>query len=99
MKLSDYRGKVVVLTFWATWCGPCMQMVPHERELVRRMEGKSFVLLGVNGDEDKERLRRQSKEQQIHWRSFYDGGPGGPISRSWNVKGWPAVFVLDRAGT
>jgi hypothetical protein len=85
MKLSDYRGKVVVVTFWATWCGPCVAMAPHERELIRRMEGKPFVLLGVNGDEDEERMRYQSRELQITWRSFYDGGPDGPISRSWNV--------------
>jgi thiol-disulfide isomerase/thioredoxin len=98
MRLSDYRGKVVVLTFWATWCGPCVAMMPHERELIRRMEGKPFVLLGVNGDEDKERMRYQSKELQITWRSFYDGGPDGPISRSWDVRGWPMVVVLDRDG-
>jgi peroxiredoxin len=98
MKLSDYRGKVVVVTFWATWCSPCVAMVPHERELIRRMEGKPFALLGVNGDEDRERMRYQSKELQITWRSFYDGGPDGPISRSWNVQGWPTVVVLDRDG-
>lgn len=98
MKLSEYRGKVVVLSFWATWCGPCISMVPHERELVRRMEGKPFVLLGVNGDEDKERLRYRSKELQINWRSFYDGGPHGPISSSSDVHGWPMVVVLDRDG-
>jgi len=98
MKLSDHRGKVVVVTFWATWCGPCVAMAPHERELIRRMEGKPFTLLGVNGDEDKERMRYQSKELQITWRSFYDGGPDGPISRSWNVQSWPTVVVLDRYG-
>jgi len=98
MRLSDTRGKVVVLSFWATWCGPCMAMIPHERELVHRLEGKPFVLLGVNGDEDKERLRFQTKEHQINWRSFYDGGPLGPISRSWNVHGWPTVFVIDAGG-
>ena len=98
MKLSDNRGKVVVLSFWATWCGPCMQMVPHERELVHRLEGKPFVLLGVNGDEGQERLRFQTKEHQINWRSWYDGGPNGPISQSWYVRGWPTVFVIDRDG-
>ncbi len=98
MKLSDYRGKVVVLSFWATWCGPCMMLVPQERELVRRMVGKPFVLLGVNGDEDKDRLMYQIKEHQINWRSFYAGGPYGPICRDWNVEGWPTVYVIDRNG-
>jgi thiol-disulfide isomerase/thioredoxin len=98
MKLSDYRGKVVVLTFWATWCGPCMQMIPHERELVHRLEGKPFVLLGINGDEDRDRLRSQVKEHLVNWHSWYDGGPHGSISSRWAIQGWPTVFVLDRAG-
>ena len=57
IRLSDYRGKVVVLSFWATWCSPCMSMVPHEQELVERMKGKPFVFLGISGDEDRERLK------------------------------------------
>jgi len=43
-------------------------------------------------------LRFQTKEHQISWRSWYDGGPDGPISRSWNVQGWPTVFVIDGDG-
>ncbi|MDR3622139.1 MAG: TlpA disulfide reductase family protein [Paludisphaera borealis] len=98
MKLSEHRGKVVVLSWWATWCSPCMALVPHERELVRRMEGKPFVLLGVNGDEDRGRLEHQMKANGVSWRSWYDGGPDGPISTRWNVTGWPTVYVLDRDG-
>src|ERR671930_271312 len=51
MKLSDYRGKVVVLDFWANWCGFCRQMYPYERELVKRLQNEPFVMLGVNGDD------------------------------------------------
>lgn len=98
MRLSDFRGKIVALVWWATWCGPCMGMVSHERELIRRMEGRPFVLLGVNGDEDKGRLEYQMKERGIDWRSWYEGGPDGPISRRWNIKAWPTVFVLDSEG-
>ena len=43
MKLSDFRGRVVVVSFWATWCGPCMGPVPHEREMVKRLGGKPLV--------------------------------------------------------
>ena len=98
LRLSDFRGKVVVLVFWATWCPPCMAMVPHERAMVRRLEGQPFVLLGVNGDESRERLKYQVSELDIHWRSWYDGGPDGPISNHWNVKSWPTVFVIDSGG-
>jgi thiol-disulfide isomerase/thioredoxin len=52
LRLSDYRGKVVVLTFWGTWCGPCMAMVPDERKLVERYAAKPFAIVGVNSDSD-----------------------------------------------
>jgi thiol-disulfide isomerase/thioredoxin len=98
MRLSDHRGKVVVLVWWATWCGPCMAMVPHERELVRRMAGKPFVLLGVNCDEDKGRLKYQMERNGVTWRSWLDGGPDGAISRRWNIDSWPTIYVLDTEG-
>jgi thiol-disulfide isomerase/thioredoxin len=50
MKLSEYRGKVTLVVFWATWCGPCMAMVKHERDLVKQCEGKPFAIVGINGD-------------------------------------------------
>src|SRR4051794_21929179 len=54
MKLSECRGKVIVVSFWATWCGPCMGMVPDEKALVERMKGRPFALIGVNCDDDRE---------------------------------------------
>jgi thiol-disulfide isomerase/thioredoxin len=99
-KLSDYRGKVVLLVFWASWCGPCMGSVPHERELVERFKDRPFVLVGVNGDESKENAAKAVKEAKIPWRSFWNGkeGPGGPIATAWNVRGWPTVYVIDHKG-
>ena len=97
LKLSDYRGKVVVLDFWASWCGPCMAMVPHERELVKRLEGKPFVFLGVNADENREDLKKTRESNRMSWRSFIDGRLG-PISRERNIKYFPTVFVLDDKG-
>src|SRR5438105_9037394 len=48
LKLSDYRGKVVLLDFWGFWCAYCLRYIPHEKDLVRQYEGRPFVLLGVN---------------------------------------------------
>lgn len=98
MSLSDYRGNVVVLSFWATWCGPCMAMVPHERALVERLAGKPFVLLGINGDEDRTRAKKVVERERISWRSWWNGGENGPIATRWNVDAWPTVYVLDRDG-
>jgi thiol-disulfide isomerase/thioredoxin len=100
LKLSDYRGKVVLLVFWAGWCGPCMADVPHEKELVERFKGRPFVLLGVNGDTTTRDALKAVKEKEIPWRSFWNGPDvwRGPIANAWNISGWPTVYVLDESG-
>ena len=99
-KLSDYRGKVVMLSFWGSWCGPCMELVPHERELIERYRGKPFVIVGVNADPDKDNLKPVLEQNQITWRSFWCGekGPIGPIPQTWNIGFWPSVYLIDHAG-
>ena len=96
-KLSDYRGKVVVLDFWALWCGPCMQLVPHEIELVKRLKDMPFAMIGVDFDATKEELKKGEKENGIIWRSFHDGRQG-PIGEKWHISAIPAIFVLDAKG-
>jgi hypothetical protein len=75
-------------------------MYPHERSLVKRLEGKPFALIGVNSDVDKSELKKVMKEEGITWRSFWNGsnGTGGPISKAWNVHGWPTIYVLNEKG-
>jgi len=75
-------------------------MFPHERSLVKRLEGKPFALIGVNSDTDKEDCKKKNEKEQITWRSFWNGpkGTGGPISAEWNVQGWPTIYVLDHKG-
>ena len=74
-------------------------MYPHERSLVTRLEGKPFVLLGVNSDADREKLKEVLTKEKITWRSFWDGGKiGGPIATRWNVEMWPTVYLLDHRG-
>ena len=76
-----------------------MAMVPHERSLVKRLEGKPFVLLGVNFDESKEEQKKTETDKMITWRSWFDGRNKGPIGTEWNVRGLPTVYVLDAKGT
>ena len=99
-KLSDYRGKVVLLSFWATWCGPCMALVPHEREIVERLKDKPFALIGVNADTDKAKLKAEMAKAGITWRSFWCGekGEDSDLPKAWNVTGWPTVYLLDHQG-
>ena len=99
-KLSDGRGKVVVLAFWASWCGPCMAMVPHEIKLAARLKDEPFALIGVNGDADRGQAREAAAKAKMTWPSFWDGPTDGdgPVCRAWNVREWPTVYVLDAAG-
>lgn len=96
-RLSDYRGKVVLLVFWASWCGPCMAAVPAEKALAEKYRDRPFVLLGVNGDGDTASARKAVMKNEIPWRSFWNGGDER-ISRAWNVRGWPTVYLIDHAG-
>jgi hypothetical protein len=75
-------------------------MYPHERSLVKKLEGKPFALIGVNSDKDLTELKKTLEEEKITWRSFWNGkdGTGGPISTEWNVHGWPTLFVIDHKG-
>jgi hypothetical protein len=75
-------------------------MYPHERSLVKRLENEPFTLIGINSDEDREKLKPVLEKEQITWRSFWNGGStGGPISTAWNVHGWPTIYVFDAQGT
>lgn len=99
-KLSDYRGKVVMLSFWASWCGPCMALIPHEREIVKKFESRPFALIGVNGDVEKRSLQALMDRENITWRSFWSGtkGPGGDIPQKWTVQTWPTIYLIDHTG-
>ena len=99
LKLSDYRGKVVLVVFWASWCGPCMADVPHERELVDRFQGQPFAIVGVNGDGDRQAAREAMTKTSMTWRSFWSSeGSRGPIPNLWNVHSWPTLYLLDAHG-
>ncbi len=98
-RLSDFRGKIVVLTFSGNWCGPCRAMYPHERALVERMKGEHFALLSVNTDEKKETLQDAIKRGEVTWRCWWDRSTTGPICDTWHIVSFPTVFVIDREGT
>jgi peroxiredoxin len=96
IRLSNLRGKVVVLDFWATWCPPCRVMIPHERELVKKRAGKPFVFLGISADEDLDELRQVMTTERITWPTIHAGG--SPLLRQYGITHLPTIFVLDRDG-
>lgn len=75
-------------------------MYPHERSLVKRLADKPFALIGVNSDRDLAKLAPRLAQENITWRSFWNGpeGPRGRISARWNVRGWPTLYLIDHQG-
>ena len=75
-------------------------MYPHERSLVKRLANKPFALIGINSDKDLKKLKTRITEENISWRSFWNGPEGtqGPISTEWNVRGWHTIYILDHKG-
>ncbi len=96
-KLSDLKGKVVVLDIWATWCGPCRAMIPHERELVAKLKDKPFVLVSVSADQKKDALTEFLKDEKMPWTHWWEGD--GPNLKAWNVRYFPTIYVIDAKGT
>jgi hypothetical protein len=73
-------------------------MYPHERSLVKKLADKPFVLLGVNTDSSKAELKQAMQQEQITWRSWFQGSTDGPISRLYKIEGYPTLFLLDHKG-
>jgi thiol-disulfide isomerase/thioredoxin len=109
LKLSEFRGNVTLLVYWATWCGPCMAMVPHERELAEKLKNRPFAIVGINGDvlgeqqlpdgrkvDATAKVKATVEKEKITWRSFKNGQ--FDVGLRWNVRSWPTVYLLDPRG-
>jgi peroxiredoxin len=99
LTLSTYRGHVVLLYFWGSWCPHCRDHAPRIRQLVERMRGQPFAVLGVDSDADPALARQFLAQQQLGFPNWYDGDAvTGAIASKWNVVQWPMTYLLDHQG-
>lgn len=97
IRLTDYRGKVVVLSFWFPGCGPCIAMAPKEQNLVEKYRDQPFALIGVCRDDDVTAAKKVADEHGMAWPSVDDGQPG-QVTDAYNVLSWPTFHVVDAEG-
>ena len=97
LRLSEYRGDVVMVNFWATWCGPCRQEMPLLDELYSRYERVGFSLLGVNIDDDSRKAMNMVSELGVSFPVLFDARK--EVSKLYEVNAMPVTVLIDREGT
>ncbi len=97
IRLSEYRGDIVMINFWATWCGPCRQEMPLLDELYGRYQRVGFNLLGINIDDDSRRAMAMVNELGISFPVLFDEDK--KVSKLYEVETMPLTILLDREGT
>jgi len=95
-RLEDYRGKVVLVNFWATWCGPCREEMPTIASLKKKLAGRPFAVLAVNVDEPESRVRAFLEKMPLDFPTVLD--PEGRTTKAWKVRILPATFLIAPSG-
>ena len=100
ISLQDYRGKVVLLDFWAAWCGPCLGEMPNVKRVYNTYKDQGFDIIGVSLDTDETRLRNYLKKNNIQWRQIFSGQKWrSPLVRQYHIRSIPAPWLIARDGT
>jgi thiol-disulfide isomerase/thioredoxin len=96
MKLSQYRGQVVMLNFWASWCGPCRQEMPLLESIQKKYKPLGFTLVGINVEPDSAEAEKFLKQTPVSFPVAFDRK--SDISKLFKVKGMPSTVIVDRKG-
>jgi tetratricopeptide (TPR) repeat protein len=97
--LDKLRGKIVLLDFWASWCGPCREDMPEVRKIWKQYSGENFVMIGINLDRDQRAFDKYVREQGVSWPQYFDGGGwNNKVSRLYGVHAIPHTVLIDQDG-
>ena len=96
LSLEAYRGQVVLLDFWATWCGPCIAEMPNVKRTYEKYKDQKFQIIGISLDRSMGPLKAYIKKEKLEWLHHWDNN--GRISSMYKVRGIPSTFLIDGEG-
>ena len=96
LSLTQYHGQVVLLDFWATWCGPCIAEIPNVKATYAKYKNQKFEIIGISLDNSTAPLEAYIASEGLTWRQYWDNG--GKISNMYNVRAIPSTFLIDGTG-
>ncbi len=98
--LSDNKGRVVLIDFWASWCGPCRRSNRELTSLYERYKNKGFEIFAISIDQNKDEWKRAIQADKIKWKQVIEsGGWDTPVALTWGIEQIPSSFLLDKEGT
>jgi thiol-disulfide isomerase/thioredoxin len=97
--LEKMRGKVILVDFWASWCGPCIGELPNVVATYKKLHDKGFEIVGISLDQDQGKMEEATKKLNMTWPQHFDGGGWqNKISTSFGIRSIPAAWLLDKKG-
>jgi thiol-disulfide isomerase/thioredoxin len=97
--LGKMQGKVVLVDFWATWCGPCVKEIPNVRAAYEKLSAKGFEIVGISFDQQLDALQRFVEKEKMPWPQYFDGkGWENNFGREFGITGIPAMWLVDKKG-
>jgi peroxiredoxin len=99
LSVANYRGKILLLDFWATWCGPCVGELPNVLKTYEKHHPQGFEIIGISLDQDEKQLTKFLAQKNIPWQQYFDGkGWENKLASKYGVESIPATFLLDAKG-
>jgi peroxiredoxin len=99
LSIASHKGNVVLIDFWATWCGPCVKELPNVIATYQKHHAQGFDIIGVSLDQDQAKLTQFTKSKDMTWQQFFDGrGWGNKLAVKYGIESIPSTFLLDGDG-